>query len=218
MQYILLYLLLSQFHKAVYNEQSFCFSLERYSQSCGFFWSTLSWSLPAPSSSEGCASAVSPSSAAWPPLESDPFPIHFVFLIFLSLPFRRQLLTDADYQQKELFLWMSTLYSSSSQQWSTTEDQPVMHWSLKCSPVFFWMWPHLPSGHLSVVCSLKRVLYCVSCCFPHVFIYNILNKCAYTFFWTIIKCLNGWWFMCRLYVLSLIFHNAYLEFVFCQCH
>lgn len=44
---------------------------ERCLLNCGFFWSTLSWSLPALPSSGGCASTASPSSAGLPPQGSD---------------------------------------------------------------------------------------------------------------------------------------------------
>lgn len=50
------------------------------SLSCGSSWSTLPWSPPALSFSDGCASAALPSSAAWHPPGSEPFPLHLPFV------------------------------------------------------------------------------------------------------------------------------------------
>lgn len=104
------------------------------SPSCEFFWSISSWSLPALPSSGGCASAVSPLSAASPPRGFDY--TKFVFPMFcFSVRFTMWLNFDGErlcHQWKEpFFLNVNfTVCAPIFVYLSAAEDQPVMHWSL----------------------------------------------------------------------------------------
>lgn len=104
------------------------------SPSCEFFWSISSWSLPALPSSGGCASAVSPLSAASPPRGFDY--TKFVFLMFcFSVRCTMWLNFDGErlcHQWKEpFFLNVNfTVCAPIFVYLSAAEDQPVMHWRL----------------------------------------------------------------------------------------
>lgn len=143
------------------------------SQSCELFWSISSWSLPAPSSSGGCASAVSPSSVASHPRASDYTAFMSCFLVvFIFSPFRmwHKLWWGQTFPSAEgpVFLNVNFIVCAPNSLYSrTVQDQPVMHRSL----FFFFrflMWPHWSSGLPSFCCSLKGHRHqlcsvCISC-------------------------------------------------------
>lgn len=145
------------------------FTTARCSQSCGFFWSISSWSLRALSSSGGCASAVSPSSAASHPRASDLYHMkHFVFInVLLFFFFFNHLGCDLNFdgdrhchQQNELFLNVNFTVRVPA-----IEDQLVMHWILMAR----FLSPHLLNVTSCkqwtplTVCPLSRALVNINC-------------------------------------------------------